>query len=151
MAQNGSKKAQKIFLLIFYHIIYFFKFLVIFSDFLDHFLIFGPKMAQNGSKWAQKGPKNIFVNFLSNYLFLRIFGDFFKFFGPFSTTFQKSGRFGPEFDPFGPLTRERDFSRICGFRREFRNIVFFHFKQKKVHINGLDFSQNSKNPILGPF
>jgi hypothetical protein len=29
--------------------------------------------------------------------------------------------------------------------------MFFHFKQKKVHINGLDFHQNSKNPILGPF
>ena len=60
-------------------------------------------MTQNGSKWVQKWPKNIFVNFLSNYLFLRIFGDFFRFFGPFSTTFQKSGRFGPEFDPFRPI------------------------------------------------
>ena len=38
MAGNGSKKAQKIFLLIFYQIIYFYKFLVIFSHFLNHSL-----------------------------------------------------------------------------------------------------------------
>ena len=60
--------------------------------------------------------------------------------------------FGPNrarFDPFGPLTWERDFSRACGFRRKLRNIMFFHFKHKKVHINGLDFQQNCKNPILG--
>ena len=51
--------------------------------------------------------------------------------------------------PLGAITREPDFSRTCGFRRKLRNIMFFHFKQKKVHINGLDFQQNCKNPILG--
>ena len=38
MAENGSKKAQTIFLLNFYQIMYFYEFLVIFSDFLDHWI-----------------------------------------------------------------------------------------------------------------
>ena len=28
-------------------------------------------------------------------------------------------------------TREQDFSQTCGFHRKLRNIIFFHFKQKK--------------------
>ena len=83
--EMGPKRPPKIFFSDFYEIMYFLEFLVIFSDFLDYFLIFGPKMAQNGSKWVQKGPKNIFINFLSHYLFFQIFGDFFRFFGPFLT------------------------------------------------------------------
>ena len=61
------------------------------------------------------------------------------------------GPIRPDFDPFGPLTQERDFSRTCGFRRKLRNIMFFHSKQKIVYINGLDFDQNSRNPIFVPF
>ena len=53
--------------------------------------------------------------------------------------------------PFCLITREPDFCRICGFRRKLRDIMFFHFKQKKVHINGLDFRQKCKNPIFDPF
>ena len=37
------------------------------------------------------------------------------------------------------------------FRRMIEDHEFFHFRQKKVHINGLDFCQNSKNLILGHF
>ena len=48
----------------------------------------------------------------------------------------------------GSITQERDFSRTCGFRRKLRDIMFFHFKQKKVHINGLDFRQNAKNLVF---
>ena len=49
---------------------------------------------------------------------------------------------------FSAITRERDFSRTCGFRRKLEDIMFFHFKQKKVHINGLDFRQNAKNLVF---
>ena len=48
----------------------------------------------------------------------------------------------------GSITRERDFSRTCGFRRNLANLMFFLFKQKKVHINGLDFRQNAKNLVF---
>ena len=50
-----------------------------------------------------------------------------------------------------PITQELDFSRICGFRRMIEDHEFFHFREKKVHINGLDFCQNSENLIFRPF
>ena len=105
-------------------------------------------MTKNGSLWDLKGSKYIFIIFLSNCLFLRIFGDFFRFFEPFSTTSLKTGLFGPEFDPFGHISRERDFSRTCDFHRNPKTLMFFRFKQKKVHLNGLDFRQNGKQPCF---
>ena len=59
------------------------------------------------------------------------------------------GRIGPDFDPFGPLTRERDFSRTCGFRRKLRNIMFFHFKQKSTY-QWFRFSSKLQKPYFGP-
>ena len=64
------------------------------------------------------------------------------------------GRFGPSFDLFGHLTRERYFSQICSFRREFRNIMFFHFKRKKYTSMVKNFVKTPKThfgPILNPF
>ena len=106
MAQNEYKNAPKIFFLDFYEIMYFLEFLVIFSDFFDYFLIFGPKMTQNGSKGVKKCPKNIFINFLSHYLFLQIFGDFFRFFGPFLTILDF---WGPKWLKMGPKRPKKYF------------------------------------------
>ena len=46
---------------------------------------------------------------------------------------------------------KQDFSRKIVFRRMIEDHEFFHFRQKKVHINGLDFCQNSNNLIFRPF
>ena len=60
--------------------------------------------------------------------------------------------FGPiraDFDPFGPLPRERDFSWFSAVFAEYSETCYFILSKKKVQINGLDLRQNSINPILG--
>ena len=50
--------------------------------------------------------------------------------------------------PFwAPNSRTRFFPDMRFSQKTFKQ----NFKQKKVHINGLDLRQNSKNPILGHF
>ena len=49
---------------------------------------------------------------------------------------------------FWPISRELDFSRTCGFRRMMWNHHIFHFRQKKVQVNELDFRQKLKNLIF---
>ena len=66
----------------------------------------------------------------------------------------KKVNFGPiraDFDPFGPLTRERDFCRTCGFRRKLRNIMFFHFKQKKYTSMDQIFTKTAKTLFWAHF
>ena len=49
---------------------------------------------------------------------------------------------------FGTLSQisgEPDFSRTWGFHQNVPTIILHDFKQKKVHINELDFPQNAKN------
>ena len=90
IAQNGSKKVQKIFFHIFYQIMYFYEFLVIFSDFLDHFwpfLIFG---TQNEPKWLRMGPKRPKKYFFTFFIKLCIFMNFWWFFQIFWTIFDHS-------------------------------------------------------------
>ena len=41
--------------------------------------------------------------------------------------------------------------RVCGFCRIFKDTLFYHFQQQKVHINDLDFRHKSRNLILDGF
>ena len=52
---------------------------------------------------------------------------------------------------FQAISREPDFSWTCGFRRIIEDHKTFHFTEKKVHINELDFRQITEKPIFGPF
>ena len=49
---------------------------------------------------------------------------------------------------FWPKTQEQDFSWTCGFRRMIKGHKIFDLRQKKVHINGLIFCQNTKKSIF---
>ena len=71
------------------------------------------------------------------------------FFKSLKTSFL--GYFGLFWAHLAQFGHKPDFFQKCYSRRILEYHQIYHFQQKKVHINGLDFCQNSKNLILGDF
>lgn len=52
---------------------------------------------------------------------------------------------------FWAVTEELDFSKTCSFYRKLKDQKYFHIQEKRVDMNGLDFSENPQNLNLGIF